>query len=61
MPDDFKCPHCEAEYYVTYSVGLLETGSRNCDSCGQEMAAWTNARRSIYIRKPRSGEPPKSE
>jgi transcription elongation factor Elf1 len=53
MAADFKCPHCETEYEVAFSVGPRETGSRKCDSCGKEMESWTDAYRPIYVRKAR--------
>jgi hypothetical protein len=56
MPTAFKCPHCKTEYEVAYSVGPLETGSQNCDSCGKQMDSWSNARRPVYARKPQSDD-----
>jgi len=56
MPAAFKCPHCETEYEVAYSVGALETGSRNCDNCGKQMDSWSNARRPVYVRRPPSDD-----
>jgi hypothetical protein len=34
---------------VAYNTGFIETGRRNCDHCGKEMARWEEARLPISI------------
>jgi hypothetical protein len=34
---------------VAYETGFIETGRRNCDHCGKEMAAWKDMRPPIYV------------
>ena len=61
MPEVFKCKHCQAEYDVAYSVGTLETGSRDCDVCGKQMDAWSESRRPVYaLKNPAPGGTPGS-
>jgi transcription elongation factor Elf1 len=52
----FKCPHCAAEYDVVHAVGMKQTGTRNCDSCGKEMASWKDERPSIYTLRKRPAD-----
>jgi transcription elongation factor Elf1 len=57
---DFNCPHCKAEYSVAYETGFKETGAKNCDHCGKQMAAWKDARPPIYVlrKRPDDDRPP---
>lgn len=54
----FRCQHCEAEYEVAYGVGIAETGSRDCDNCGKQMAAWQNSTRPVFLRRSSSDAKP---
>jgi uncharacterized protein (DUF983 family) len=49
-----KCPHCGAEYDVTYSrLMWREKDSANCRVCGKEMASWDSSREpSFRLVKP---------
>jgi hypothetical protein len=34
---------------VAYDIGFIETGARDCDICGKQMAAWKDIPPPIYV------------
>jgi transcription elongation factor Elf1 len=58
MAEIFKCRHCRAEYEVTYikaMFGVAESGTADCQICGQEMASWKSSKKMpFYMLKKHS-------
>ena len=54
MAGIFKCPHCGAQYDVTYQktmFGVSDCDTADCKICGQEMATWKSSKMPIYTLK----------
>jgi transcription elongation factor Elf1 len=56
MAEVFKCPHCGAQYTVTYEKAMVASKPRaaDCKICGQEMASSKGSKMPIYKLKQHS-------
>jgi len=46
---DFSCPHCEAQYVVSYTeLPIADSGSAYCEVCRRRMVQWNSTLRPHY-------------
>jgi predicted Zn finger-like uncharacterized protein len=46
---DFSCPHCGAQYIVSYTkLPIADSGSAYCECCRQRMIQWNSALQPFY-------------